>query len=135
MRISREALELLVAHDFSGNVRSLAHAVETARFLAKGGEIVPADLPAKVREAATPPMPTAGDLHERLVAGGASFWDVVQTPYLRRQLSREDVLDLLTRARRESGGTWRDVARLFRIEADYKKFVNFLTHHDLRGRD
>ncbi len=44
--ISREALRLLVGHDWRGNIRELSNAIERAVIFASGQEIQPEDLPA-----------------------------------------------------------------------------------------
>jgi hypothetical protein len=40
--------------------------------------------------------------------------------------------NLIERAYEESVRTYKGVARLFRIEQDHKKLLNFLRYHDLR---
>ena len=57
---------------------------------------------------------------------------MVQKPYLRRAVSREEVRELVRRAYDEAGGTYRGVARLFRLEDEYQRFYGFLKNHDLR---
>jgi len=49
IRISRAAMEVLVAYDWPGNVRELQNAIARAVVLAQGKEITPEDLPARVR--------------------------------------------------------------------------------------
>jgi hypothetical protein len=71
-------------------------------------------------------------LYERVVHGGESFWDVVQKPYLRRELSREEARSLVRRAYDEGSRSYRGVARLFRLERDYQKLFDFLKNHDLK---
>jgi transcriptional regulator with PAS, ATPase and Fis domain len=46
--LSTEAIELLLSHEWSGNVRELANALEHAVILADGKMITPADFPASV---------------------------------------------------------------------------------------
>ena len=50
--ISNEAMELLATYAWPGNVRELRNAIEHAVALSRGGEIVPDDLPARIREQA-----------------------------------------------------------------------------------
>jgi DNA-binding NtrC family response regulator len=49
--ISADAMALLAAYDWPGNVRQLANTVERLVVLKKSGEIVPADLPPELRTA------------------------------------------------------------------------------------
>ena len=55
--VSREALDLLLAHPWPGNVRELRNAVEHARVLARGGAILPEHLPPGVAGGAAPAGP------------------------------------------------------------------------------
>jgi anaerobic nitric oxide reductase transcription regulator len=57
-RISAEAMALLLAHDFPGNVRELKHALEHAVIMAPGDEVQPGDLPRSLWPGAAP-APTA----------------------------------------------------------------------------
>jgi DNA-binding NtrC family response regulator len=51
--VSAEALKLLTSYDWPGNVRELESVIERALLLGEGDRILPADLPAGVREGAT----------------------------------------------------------------------------------
>jgi DNA-binding NtrC family response regulator len=53
LRFTDEARSLLAAHEWNGNVRELESAVEYAALRARGAEIAPEDLPAKLQTAAT----------------------------------------------------------------------------------
>jgi len=55
--ISREAMALLQAYDFPGNVRELKNALEHAVIMAKGGTIGPNDLPQTLRRSRPAPQP------------------------------------------------------------------------------
>jgi DNA-binding NtrC family response regulator len=49
-RLSRAALDLLIAYDWPGNVRELRNAIERSLVLSRGDEIAASDLPDEVRE-------------------------------------------------------------------------------------
>jgi len=51
-KISRQALGILVAYDFPGNVRELANIIERAVIVSAGAEIEGADLPESLRASA-----------------------------------------------------------------------------------
>jgi DNA-binding NtrC family response regulator len=148
-RMGDAAMSLVLAHAFPGNVRELEHVVERACLLADGPVILPASLPEAMRRAAARPStrdpalagspgappPAAGDrLYDLVVSGGGSFWDLVQRPYLAREIPREDVRALVLRAYREGGHSYKGVARLFRIESEHKKLLNFLRNQRLGVR-
>jgi DNA-binding NtrC family response regulator len=74
--ISREALALLHAYDFPGNVRELKNALEHAVVMARGEEVGAEELPRSIREAhprahAPPPAHAKGlaELREGWLAG------------------------------------------------------------------
>jgi two-component system response regulator AtoC len=49
MRLSEEAMEIMVTHYWPGNVRELRNVIERAVILASGDEILPEDLPVELR--------------------------------------------------------------------------------------
>jgi len=56
---------------------------------------------------------------------------VVQRPYLAHELTRDEVQRLIERAYREAGYSYKGVARLFGIEPDHVKLLNFLRNQKL----
>ena len=50
LRFSAEAMALMRAYDFPGNVRELKNAIAHAAIMAAGEEIAPADLPKSIRQ-------------------------------------------------------------------------------------
>jgi hypothetical protein len=93
--------------------------------------------PALTHSAGAPGEPAsaagaAGEtLYDQVVRTGGSFWDLVRKPYLRRELGRDEVKQLVQLGYREGGRSYKGMARLFGIEDQYKKLVDFLRHHDL----
>jgi transcriptional regulator with GAF, ATPase, and Fis domain len=73
-RLSAEALALLHAYDFPGNVRELKNCIEHAVIMASGSEITPADLPRSLAPAESAPRqakgkePTLKELREAWLA-------------------------------------------------------------------
>ena len=137
-QVSPEALAALCTYAWPGNVRQLAHVVERIVVSAASARVDVIHLPAEIRDAA-PAAPVvrrerrrtvADDLYDRIVARGECFWEVAYPLFMQREITRGHVRDLIGRALRESGGNYRSVARLFGIERDYKRFLNFLRSHD-----
>jgi DNA-binding NtrC family response regulator len=66
--VSREAMDLLLKHDYPGNVRELENLVHRAVVLARGETITTADLPLHVAGLAPEPTGAAGGFVERVRA-------------------------------------------------------------------
>jgi hypothetical protein len=75
---------------------------------------------------------SVGDrLYKMVVEEGQSFWDAVYPLYMQRDITREQIRDLVRRALIEARGNYKIVARLFNLEPrDYKRFLNFLRKHE-----
>jgi DNA-binding NtrC family response regulator len=74
---------------------------------------------------------TGDSLYKLVVEEGQSFWTAVYPLYMRRDITREQIRDLVRRGLRETRGNYKIVARLFNMEpTDYKRFLNFLRKHE-----
>jgi Nif-specific regulatory protein len=109
-----DAMDLLVAHDYPGNVRELERIVERAAILAQGPLLAPGDLPEEVRGAGGPapvqdtqPLDAARLLLRRLVDDHESFWYVVHRPFLDRRIPRAVVERLVELVYRQAGESYR----------------------------
>jgi hypothetical protein len=102
-----------------------------------------AQVPAVVRATAAPavsgePMrerrrQVADELYQALVQGGYSFWLHIHPLFLNRDITRNDLRELVRRGLSATRGSYRAVVELFGIQAaDYKRFMNFLSTHDCR---
>ena len=71
------------------------------------------------------------DLYKRLRDDRESFWTAVYPLYMAREITRQNVRDVIRKGLEEAKGNYKIVCKLFNIEsADYKKFLNFLRKHD-----
>jgi transcriptional regulator with AAA-type ATPase domain len=78
------------------------------------------------------PVSIVNKIFKELKAG-KSFWKVVKEPFLNRDLKREEVKAILAKALKESGGTYKNLIKLFGIkEEEYKNFMRFLYDNDLK---
>jgi DNA-binding NtrC family response regulator len=75
-RLTPEAIEALLAHDWPGNIRELANAIERATILSSGGPIRPEHLP-------MPPPPHRPPAHNAPALAGPHFTIPEGTPTLR----------------------------------------------------
>ena len=101
--------------------------------------IGPDDLPHDIRQpqmAGTKPRrerrrTVADDLYKRLVDEQESFWHVVYPMYMQREITRDNVREIVRRGLEEERGNYRIVAKLFNMAPnDYKRFLNFLRKHN-----
>ena len=75
----------------------------------------------------------ADALYERMVEGGESFWTVVYSPFMSRDLTREDLRTLVARGLEQTRGSYKGLVGLFNLSAqDYKRFLNFLRKYECR---
>ena len=135
IRLTPDARQALEQYDWPGNVRELHNVVEHVLCLAAGDEIDADDLPFKLRAAASKPSleedrgHVADELYSGLVMGRYRFWEKVHPMFLKRDITRQDVRELVQRGL-ATCGSHRELLKLFGMPAeDYKRFLNFLTTH------
>jgi len=138
-RVSPEAMSALVDYPWPGNVRELENAVERIVIRARGNVVALDDLPLEIksqRGVALRPKrerrrTVADDLYKKIREEQQSFWTAVYPLYMSREITKENVRDLVRKGLEEARGNYRIVARLFNMQQDdYKKFLNFLRKHD-----
>ncbi|MEW6456915.1 MAG: sigma 54-interacting transcriptional regulator [Acidobacteriota bacterium] len=71
-------------------------------------------------------------IFQEMVEGGKSFWDVVHRPYIKRELTKSQLKEILRYGLSLSEGSFKSLLPYFHIEKkDYKKFHDFLRRQDL----
>ena len=137
VRFDHEAMRALQAHDWPGNVRELRNVLELAIWLSDSDELGLEQLPPAIRELAgctpstVPPRASVDALFEGLSSGQMSFWETVYPQFIRRDLTRNDVRELVRRGLSSTRGNYRALLPLFGVPmSDYKRFLNFLAAHD-----
>jgi len=146
--LSAETEELLVQYKWPGNVRELKNVAERLVLAEFHRPVMATDLPWELREpppryadtrpSAPAPTSTAGTRAEspatiamwERFAAGEDFWTVVYHPFKRRELTRDDVTELIDSGLRKTVGSYRALIFKFNLSAtDYKRFHAFLTQH------
>ena len=135
---SDDAIELLMRYRWPGNVRELENVVGQAVWLAPDDLVDVPQLPAPVRVAAQTVLPmterrrrVADELYHALVTSGYSFWEHIYPLFLSRDITRNDMRELVRRGLTTTRGNYRSLLKLFGMSPrDYKRFLNFLAAHD-----
>ena len=137
--VTADVMQVLVAYAWPGNVRELRNVAERLVLRSDNRPVSRDMLPAEIlqqpperRATGTPATsPAAGSaaqrLFERLLREGASFWSDVYEPFMARDLTREDVRDIVRRGLEHTRGNYKMVVTAFGMPPeDYKRFLNFL---------
>jgi transcriptional regulator with PAS, ATPase and Fis domain len=140
VRFTEEAMRALERYRWPGNVRELHNVVEQVVWLTEGDVIALDQLPAAMRSETQTVVSTrerrcqvADQLYDALVNGGYSFWEHVYPMFLSRDITRNDIRQLVRRGLSTTRGNYRAMLKLFGMSPrDYKRFLNFLAAHDCR---
>ena len=139
LAVPPDVLAVLVNYHWPGNVRELVNIIERLVVTGKQDTLSVADLPLEVRtQAHKPPRAMqerrktiADDLYRRVAKDGESFWTAVYPLYMQREITKNNVREIVRRGLEEARGNYKIVARMFNLGADdYKRFLNFLRKHD-----
>jgi transcriptional regulator with PAS, ATPase and Fis domain len=134
-----DVMEVLTEYAWPGNVRELENVVERLVVTGKSDTIRLADLPLELRaQPGAPPRAIrerrrtiADELYRRVAREGESFWTAVYPLYMQREITKNNVRDVVRRGLEEARGNYKIVARLFNLgNEDYKRFLNFLRKHE-----
>jgi DNA-binding NtrC family response regulator len=138
-RLAPEALTALVEYRWPGNVRELENAMERILVHARTDVVTLDDLPTEIRiqqgvslHAKRERRRTIADeLYRKIRSEQQSFWTTVYPLYIQREITKENVRELVRKGLQDARGNYRIVAKLFNMEPnDYKKFLNFLRKHE-----
>jgi DNA-binding NtrC family response regulator len=137
--VSGEALECLTRYHWPGNVRELRNVAERLILRCAGSRVDVVSLPSEVvrqslglsTAAEATGRPAAKTSHqvlfERMINGGASFWSEVYEPFMARDLTRQDIRELVRLGLEQTRGNYKLLVTTFNMPPDdYKKFLNFL---------
>ncbi len=142
--ITREAMACLQAYAWPGNVRELKNVAERLVLRCADGRLDVDALPAEIRQtrsgltvnvtARVEPAPAsslAETLFGRLVNGRESFWSAVYEPFMARDLTRNDVRELIRLGLKHTLGNYKLLVTSFNMAPeDYKRFLNFLRKYE-----
>jgi DNA-binding NtrC family response regulator len=134
-----EAVHCLTSYSWPGNVRELRNVAERLALRSTSGLITLDVLPAEIarehtstsdRSTGKPAQPVKEKAHtilECIVGQGASFWSEAYEPFMARDLTRDDVRQLVRLGLEHTRGNYKMLVGYFNMPPeDYKKFLNFL---------
>jgi DNA-binding NtrC family response regulator len=130
---SAEAMHALVSYSWPGNVGQLRRVIERLAST-RDGAIHAHDLPVGIRPRSCNTggergrRPSIGDeLFVRVQATGESFWASIYPLFMRREITRGDVRDIIRRALDVARGNADELVRVLNMPgSDRQKFARFL---------
>jgi len=137
--ISPAAMKAFSEYSWPGNVRELENVIERLVVTVQGQSIEIDHLSSEIRhQAAVSFRPrrerrktVADELYKRMIDQHESFWTTVYPLFMDREITRNNVREVVRRGLEEARGNYKIVARIFNMEPDdYKRFLNFLRKHD-----
>jgi transcriptional regulator with GAF, ATPase, and Fis domain len=134
---SPTSLKLLERYSWPGNVRELKSIVTIGYSMTDAKYIEPEHFISELREASIPIVEEAkGELFQKMIKEGLTFWKIIHEPFLDRELNRSQVRDVISQGLLHARGSYRRMSMLFNVRPDhYQKFMDFLRHHRLKPED
>ncbi len=127
------SVRLLESYGWPGNVRELVSVTTAGYALSDGDRIEPRDFFDHLEQESRPAGSEVDELYRRLCRESGDFWQLVQEPFLDRELSRKEVRRIVSRGLRDARGSYRRLLGVWRIPSEsYQKFMDFLRHHRLK---
>ncbi|MHA1329247.1 MAG: hypothetical protein ACTSRH_18335 [Promethearchaeota archaeon] len=136
IKLPEKAWVKLMSYSYPGNVRELENVMKRAKATAGGERVEEGDIDFdEDLQIDEEQQSVAEILFREMVEEGKSFWEVVHQPFLKRELNRrEEIIELgIERA----GTSYKRLQILFNAgdgNKEYKKFIDFLRHFELRQK-
>jgi DNA-binding NtrC family response regulator len=142
--ITREAMACLQSYSWPGNVRELKNVAERLVLRCSDGRLDVDALPPEIRQTRPQPLTVnvtarmeqpvssiAEGLFDRLINGRESFWSAVYEPFMARDLTRNDVREVVRQGLKHTLGNYKLLVTSFNMAPeDYKRFLNFLRKYE-----
>jgi DNA-binding NtrC family response regulator len=140
--ITADAMACLQGYGWPGNVRELKNVAERLVLRCRDGRLDVDALPPEIRGTRQPltvnvtarveqnvALPEA--LFDRLIKGRESFWSAVYEPFMARDLTRNDVREVIRLGLKHTLGNYKLLVTSFNMAPeDYKRFLNFLRKYE-----
>jgi transcriptional regulator with GAF, ATPase, and Fis domain len=131
-KLNPKALQKIMEYSFPGNVRELENLIRRGYVLAERKEINPENI---IFEEGGEEEEVPAMLLKEMVIKGRNFWEVVHEPFIRRDLNRRQVKDVISLGLKKTGGSYKNLLFLFNMgsgKKEYKKFIDIIRHFKLR---
>jgi DNA-binding NtrC family response regulator len=135
--LAADTIRCLSTYHWPGNVRELRNIAERVILRRRGERLDVSDLPPEIWQAhraseagrreqpSLPQVPQA--LFARMLQDGESFWTAVYEPFIARDVTRDDVRELVRLGLEHTRGNYKMLAGCFNMPpTDYKRFMGFL---------
>jgi transcriptional regulator with GAF, ATPase, and Fis domain len=129
------SFRFLDGYPWPGNIRELRSIATIGYSMAESKYIEPDHFVSELQQQDWKASTEANqsELFGEMVERGRSFWDVVQAPFLDREINRSQVREIISQGLVKAMGSYRRLSLLFNIPPDqYHKFMDFLRHHRLK---
>lgn len=133
--LSNYELDLLKSHNFLGNVRELISVLEElwSRVITNGNHnraeylklILNNGL--NLNEAKNSKYLESETLFRLMTNKGISFWDAVWIPYKKREITRQQLVEIIEIGLKTCNYSWKNLMQTFNLKPyEYKKFLNVM---------
>jgi DNA-binding NtrC family response regulator len=134
--LTADALTRMTEYPWPGNVRELKNVAERLVLRQRHGRVGPDDLPPEIwkerrLQVATDQVanerPAAERLFERMLNDGESFWVTAYEPFMNRDITRNDLRELVRLGLEHTRGNYKLLVASFNMpQDDYKRFMSVL---------
>ena len=127
--------EELEDYDWPGNIRELISVLKRVGALNKNHELTGEDVKRSIGHYSYRDKVNYNKSREdkisniwKQIESGKTFWEVVKEPYLKRDLNREQVREVIKMGLNKCEGKYKNLIKLFNLgEKDYHRFMTFLS--------
>jgi len=140
--LSDKEITILCDYSFPGNIRELTGIVGNVWLKCSGNRknnrehILEAEIQTSFCDHEHEDLAEIDDVVKLCIGRirrGANFWEAIYEPYLKREISKSHLREILRYCLANCGYSWRNlIAYLNMQERDYKKFMNFINAQGIR---
>jgi len=135
-QIGRGFWEVVQAYTWPGNIRELKSVLKRAAILIGDSSITGQDIKDVINQESINHFPGKNHSVEKIweeIKAGKNFWEAVKRPFLRRDICRDHVKEILLKGLAEVGGRYKDLLSLFNLDSqEYHRFMSFLNDYKLK---